>query len=223
MSQADPIQRILLIEDQPEAQAVMAALVEQVFPLASWHWARNLAEAVQVGAQDWNLVLVDLRLPDGNGLDWVRRFRGPASPRRHDWVVVSTLYDDDDFVVDALQAGVDGYLLKGDGVAVLADTLLRLLRGEPPISSSVARKVLGLFRGQRVQPAAAPAPDEPALTDKEEQVLRLIGSGLSIKQAAEQLHLSPHTVHSHIKSIYSKLGIRSRAEAATAAGRRGLI
>lgn len=222
-----PIRRILVIEDQPEVQTMLGEMLAQTFPCACCQLAERLDQAMQLGEQEWDLVLVDLRLPDGSGLDWIRHFRAAADSRaRHPWVVVSTLFDDEDFVIDALRAGADGYLLKSDGMGVLSDTLQRLLRGEPPISSSIARKLLGYFHPPRATTVTVErnnAESASPLTEKEEQVLGLIGSGLSIKLAAERLFLSPHTVHSHIKSIYSKLGINTRAQAATEAARRGLL
>jgi DNA-binding NarL/FixJ family response regulator len=168
-----------------------------------------------------------LRLPDGLSINWLAAFKvaHPMTP-----AVVTSLYDDDELVFSALRAGADGYLLKGDGADHLAQALGKILRGEPPISPAIARKLMQQFRREdpAIEGVAAAKQSEvvdnaPRLTVRELEVLGLIGSGLMIKQVAFKLNLSPHTVNDNIKAIYKKLGIRSRVQAAAEAARRGLV
>ena len=170
--------------------------------------------------ESWDLALIDLRLLDGSGLEVLRRFKQchPEVP-----AVVTTLFSDDASVFGALQAGADGYLLKSEPVCDLVAALQRIARGELPLSPAVARRVLGYFRstpGADLRPSADLA---EALTPRESDVLAAIGEGLSIHETGERLGITYHTANGYIKSIYRKLGIKSRAQAAVEAQRRGLL
>ena len=232
--------RVLIVEDQPDGLALLKAASSRTFSAPLFVVAATLADAFalleQPTKQSFDYALVDLRLPDGLSIDWLHAFKGshPTTP-----AVVTSLYDDDELVFAALRAGADGYLLKGDGVDNLAYALGKILHGEPPISPSIARKLMQQFRpgavakeiGAEVPHTVAQAPSNlitpqaaaPHLTARELDVLALIGSGLMIKQVASQLDISPHTVNDNIKAIYKKLGIHSRVQAATEAARRGLV
>ena len=125
----------------------------------------------------------------------------------------------------ALRAGASGYLLKSESAEVLTAQLQRLRLREPALSPSVARRVLRYFQSAH-QPDSAPqearAP-RVELTERERDVLRLIGKGYRVLEVSELLGISAHTVSSYVRDIYRKLGISSRAEAATEAIRRGLV
>lgn len=217
MSSASP-QHLLIIEDQPDALQLMQTLVRELFQTNNHLSALDLAQAQSHLGTRYDLVLCDLQLPDGLSIEWLRQYR-----QRHPdaWLVVSTLYEDDDLVFACLRAGADGYLLKTDSPAVQRDTLSRLLHGEPPMSPAIARKVMRHFR---MQPEPAPSgPTLAALTLREQEVLGLIAQGLSTKMVAAELSTSRHTVNDQIKSIYRKLGIGNRSEATAEAMRLGLI
>ncbi len=216
-------QHILIVEDQPDALRLMQALVSELFDTHN-HLAAPTLEAAQAHLNTrYDLVLCDLQLPDGLSIEWLRQYR-----QRHadTWVVVSTLYDDDDLVFASLRAGADGYLLKTDSPAVQRDTLARLFKGEPPMSPSIARKVMLHFRQQPDPASAAQASaggSGARLTPREQEVLGLIAQGLSAKMVAAELQTSRYTVNDQIKSIYRKLGIGNRSEATAQAMRLGLI
>lgn len=217
-------QRILIIEDQPEGHRLLGRIVDELFAPATREHAPDLAQAEPCLYNAYDLVLCDLRLPDGLSLGWIERYR-----RLHPdtWLVVSTLYDDDDLVFASLRAGADGYLLKTDPPELLQDTLSRLVRGEPPMSPTIARKVLVHFRGQAPD-THRPQPDIDTegleqLSPREQEVLTLIAQGLSAKMVAGELQTSRYTVNDQIKSIYRKLGVRNRAEATAQAMRMGLV
>jgi DNA-binding NarL/FixJ family response regulator len=211
-------QHILIVEDQPDALRLMQDLVERLFNTRDHQAVADLALAQEHLDKPYDLVLCDLRLPDGMSLPWLSQYR---QRHPHAWLVVSTLFDDDDLVFASLRAGADGYLLKTDPPEALHDALNKLIRGEPPISPTIARKVLLHFRQ-----AAMPAPTGPEgerLTPREQEVLSLIAQGLSAKMVAARLNTSRYTVNDQIKSIYRKLGIGNRVEAAAQAARLGLI
>lgn len=211
---------ILLVEDQPEACALLQDIAQQVYPAAHTTHCPTVAHALMRVDEAWDLALIDLRLLDGSGLEVLRRFKQchPEVP-----AVVTTLFSDDASVFGALQAGADGYLLKSELVCDLVAALQRIARGELPLSPAVARRVLGYFRstpGADLRPSADLA---EALTPRESDVLAAIGEGLSIHETGERLGITYHTANGYIKSIYRKLGIKSRAQAAVEAQRRGLL
>ena len=227
---ARPLDRLLIIEDQPDGQVFLRAAARRAFRHAQIDIVDSLAEANTKLAQRYDLAIVDLRLGDGLGIDWVKRYR-VLHP--DGWVVIATLFDDDDLVFGALRAGVDGYVLKEQSEESIAEALLGLVRGESAISPRIARKMLHHFRAESPPQAfgagaganadASGATPSEALTERELEVLSCIGQGLSIKQTASELGIKYFTVNHHIKSVYRKLSIRTRAQAATEAARRGLL
>jgi DNA-binding NarL/FixJ family response regulator len=223
---AQPVREVLIIEDQPEGRQFLRSAVALAFTTAHIDFAESLAAAMATLPRRYDLAVVDLRLGDGLGIAWVQRYRAlhPDS-----WVVIATLFDDDELVFAALRAGVDGYVLKEQTAASIAQALTGLVRGESAISPRIARKMLHHFRGEAVR-TLAPAPavvplahEAEALTEREREVLSCIGQGLSIKQTAHALDIAYFTVNHHIKAVYRKLSIRTRAQAATEAAKRGLL
>ena len=205
----------LLIEDVPEASEWLAQAVQSSFPEMSVFKAASLAEA-----RAWlaahpppELALVDLGLPDGNGVDLIveLNYRAPKTV-----CVVASIYDDDQHIFPALRAGAQGYLLKDQGQEAIAELLKGILAGRPPLSPAVARKMLSHFR-------IAPELAAPTLTERETEVLRLIAKGLTTAEVARLLNISANTVPSYVKEIYRKLNVSSRAEAALTARNMGLV
>lgn len=213
------MRNILILEDDAATRALLCEVLRTAFaddePVL--HEAASLAQAEPaLHDRHFDLALIDLHLPDGTGIDLLRRFK-QRQPEA--LAVIVTIFDDDEHIFAGLQAGADGYLLKDQSTERLIQKIRGILRGEPPLSPAIARRVLRHFRAQ----ASEPAPCEAALTGRETEVLTLLGKGLLNREIAELLDLKPSTVAAHIKSIYRKLDISSRAEAALEAGRRGLI
>jgi DNA-binding NarL/FixJ family response regulator len=134
--------------------------------------------------------------------------------------MVISVFGDEAHVVAAIEAGATGYLLKDARGDEITQAIHRLIAGESPISSAIARHLLRRFQPS---PAAAPAAAGPPLTPRERQVLQLIAKGLSYQRIAETLSMSPHTVTTHIKQIYRKLEVNSRGEAVFEAHQLGLL
>ncbi len=222
---AAPETLALVVEDQADTRAWLVQVLRTAFPGIETTETASLAEArdwlrtcaQSSGGAHLTLALVDLGLPDGSGVDLIR-ILGRDYPDVLS--IVATIYDDDAHLFDAIAAGAKGYLLKDQDSEALAHYLRRIESGEPPLSPSIARRMLGHFRDN--PPAPAMHKDEAALTPRETEVLRMIGRGLRVGEAARVLGISDHTVAGHVKAIYAKLNIASRAEAGLEAARRGL-
>lgn len=199
---------------QAAAEAFGHAEMTQVADLRSArHWLRG-----QPSSAPAPLALVDLGLPDGSGVDFV----GELAARFSDAVIiVATIYDDDQHLLGAMAAGAHGYLLKDQDAARIVERLRAVDRGEPAISPQIARRILEHFRVSAQ--FRAPAGEPVQLTPRELDVLRLIGRGLRVNEAAEVLGISRQTLPGYVKTIYRKLGVSSRAEAALEAARRNLV
>lgn len=215
---------ILLVDDLPEALAMLEAAVHEAFAGARCQRASSVHEAGKaINKGGFDLALVDLALGDGHGIEVISQL-GHAQP--HCAIVVATIYDDDDNLFQALKAGAQGYLLKDRNTTWLASQLQGIAQGQPPLSPAVARRLLRHFQG--TLPSASAAPSEAdlppvALTPREREVLGLLAQGVHIADIGLALGISRHTVGDHVKNLYRKLNISSRAEAALRARGLGLI
>ena len=215
------MKNILLLEDLPEIRAWLRKLVLQVFPEAAVNESARVHDAVQlVKSVKFDLALVDLGLPDGSGVEVVARLRD-AQPEAQS--VVVTIHDDDEHLFPALQAGAFGYILKEQARALIIEQLQRISQGEPPLSPSIARRVMAHFSEKaRPRPHAGAMP-HVALTERETEVLLRVAKGYTLPEIGVQLGLSRHTIADYVKQIYRKLNVSSRAEAALEAQRLGLF
>ena len=225
------MKQILLLEDLPEIRAYLRALVIQVFPGSTVVEAARVHDALQQVTQHrFDLAMIDLGLPDGSGVKVVQALRD-AQPDAQS--VVVTIHDDDDHLFPALQAGAYGYLLKEQPREQLMEHLQRISQGEPPLSPSIARRMISYFSAQARLPSASGGgvphngPDQlmpnVALTDREREVLLRVAKGYTLPEIGIQLSLSRHTIADYVKQIYRKLNVSSRAEAALEAQRLGLF
>lgn len=206
--------RALVVDDLPSSRVWLGQALALAFPGIRIEEAGSLAQAEAFLASPPPLALIDLGLPDGSGLRLIERLRGRVM------CVVATVFDDDAHLFPALHAGAQGYVLKDQSPEALAAMLAGIAAGQPPLSPSIARRLLRHF----APPVAAdPAAAGATLTTRESEVLRLIAKGLSVADAAGLLGLSRHTVAGYLKDVYRKLSVGTRAEATLEALRRGLI
>jgi DNA-binding NarL/FixJ family response regulator len=213
------MKNILLLEDLPEIRAWMKTLVAQVFPDALISESARVSDALAlITALRFDLALVDLGLPDGSGVDVVEKLREVQPDAQ---TVVVTIHDDDDHLFPALQAGAFGYILKEQARELIAEQLQRISAGEPPLSPSIARRVIAYFADQ-AKPQQHAMPDVQ-LTEREREVLLRVAKGFTLPEIGVQLGLSRHTIADYVKQIYRKLNVSSRAEAALEAQRLGLF
>lgn len=165
-----------------------------------------------------DVIVTDLKLPDGSGLDLIKTAR---EDRDDVEIMVISALGDERTVVAAIEAGATGYLLKDADLDDIARSIHQLVDGGSPISASIARFILKRFDNRAVQDE--PGPDKPTLTDREVEVLSCIAKGFSYKDVARVLNLSENTVPSHIKNIYRKLEVNSKSEAVFEAVQRGIL
>ena len=244
--------KVLILEDNPVARSFLGRVVRESFSdsiaiteagdLESARRQISLTGGAQGlhGADPYKLILVDLELPDGNGMELLAELGQGHYPATK---IVTTLYSDDEHLFPALQCGADGYLLKEDRFEVLVEELQKIVRGQPPLSPAIARRLLTHFRpglgsdthapDSGLMPAATltasrPVPiekqlDHERLTPRESEVLTYLSKGFTIKEIASLMGIKWFTVNDHIKSIYKKLNVSSRAEAAVLASKQGLV
>jgi DNA-binding NarL/FixJ family response regulator len=212
---------ILLLEDLPEIRAWLRKLVLQVFPGATISESSRVHDAIElVAAVKFDLALIDLGLPDGSGVDVVTRC-ATCSPMRRAWWSPSTTTMNISF--PALQAGAFGYILKEQARELITEQLQRISQGEPPLSPSIARRVMAYFSAKAKPQPQANAMPNVSLTDRESEVLLRVAKGYTLPEIGVQLGLSRHTIADYVKQIYRKLNVSSRAEAALEAQRLGLF
>ena len=208
--------RVLVLEDIPETRAWLIVVVAQAFPEAAPVAVDKRAAGVTAAkAEAFDLALIDLGLPDGSGLDVLREVNA-KNPEA--LCVVTIIMNDDEHILAALSAEAKGYLLKDQPEAVLVRQLRQQAEGVPALLPRIARRIMEHFRH-----TASAADDASVLTEREADVLGLIGRGLRNAEVAAELGLSENTVAGYIKAIYRKLDISSRAEASWHANRLGLL
>ncbi|MCM2251562.1 MAG: response regulator transcription factor [Ramlibacter sp.] len=217
---------VLVVEDEPEfLQRFCDAVVAEPALRLCGSARTVLGACTLVDALSPDVVLVDLGLPDGNGVDVIRRaMKRDAKPD----VMVVTMFGDDGHVIDSIRAGATGYLLKDAMPGDIANSIIQVRAGESPISPAIARRLLQIFRGNQKEAAAEDAPAQnPAqaspLSERETEILRLVAKGLNFKEVGAILAISPNTVVTHVKRIYQKLAVHSRGEAVYEAHQMGLL
>lgn len=214
--------RVLIVDDQRLFREGLRTLLELH---ADVHVVGEASDGLEAEALvdrfRPQVVLMDLRMPRCDGVTATRRItaRWPDLP-----ILVLTTYDDDDLVFRSIEAGASGYLLKDVGSDALADAVRVASRGESPLQPSVARKILRRLRPRTTPPlpeVESAGPIEP-LTDREIDVLRLLGTGATNKAIADRLALTEGTVKNYISAILAKTGLHDRTQAALFSVRHGL-
>jgi DNA-binding NarL/FixJ family response regulator len=213
---------ILIVEDEPEflRRYCEALGREHGFRLAGAVTSLGAAKAM-LEHEVPDVLVVDLGLPDGNGTDLIR---AAVSKRPDCDALVVTVFGDDRHVIEAIDAGATGYVLKDSPAGELVRCIRELRAGGSPISPTIARRLLERVRVADAKPAAgAPPAQAGLLSEREVEILRLVAKGLSFADVGAALAISPHTVVAHVKSIYRKLSVHSRGEAVFEASQLGLL
>lgn len=218
MSQAPPRARVAIVEDDAILREDLAQLVARAEGLEIAGVADALAGGRALLEPSLDVLLIDLALPDGNGVELIREARERLANIK---IIVVSIFGDARSVVRAIEAGADGYLLKGAGEQQAEEAIRSVLGGGAPISPAVASHILTRMRERTSSPRGAEL-DAP-LTEKETAVLTDLAKGFRYKEVARLHGISPHTVADHVKSIYRKLAVNSRSEAVFEAVQAGLI
>ncbi|HEV2754569.1 MAG TPA: response regulator transcription factor [Actinomycetota bacterium] len=214
--------RVVLADDQELVRAGFRVLIDAAPGIDVVGEAANGAEAVAVVARERpDVVLMDIRMPGVDGLEAARRIlRDPALDMVR--VLILTTFDLDEYVHEALRAGASGFLLKDTSPRELLDAIEVVARGDALLAPSITRRLIESF----VDRAAAGPRDVPgldALTEREREVLALVGRGMSNAEIADHLVVSPATSKTHVSRIMTKLGARDRAQLVVIAYETGVV
>jgi DNA-binding NarL/FixJ family response regulator len=212
--------RVLIVEDHPVLRNVIRISCESSPRLEVVGEVATGAEALEAyEAHRPELVLLDLTLPDMDGLDVARHLRRTVPRPR---ILVLTGRSDDETVFESIRAGVDGYLEKTAGIRFITTALERLAAGERMFTLEQERAAIaGLGRLARRSREASDL--QPTITPRELEILRSLSGGLTMRQAATRLGVSTRTVEAHVAKLYRKLGASNRVQALARATDLGLI
>lgn len=203
--------RVLVVDDHRVVRAGLETLLDVVADIELVGSAADGAQAIELaGTLRPDVVLMDLSMPVMDGVEATRRIMA-AHPQTH--IVVLTSFADQRRVIDAIDAGANGYILKDADSQTLLDAIRAAADGGVPLDPRVAPALLAQRRAQR----------NVDLTDRELEVLRLVGQGLLNKQIARRLDISEKTVKTHLTSVFRRIGVTDRTQAALWAERNGIV
>ena len=207
--------RIMLVDDHEVVREGLRALLTRREGFEVIAQAGSVAEAVKGAAKAQpDVVVMDVRLPDGSGIEACREIREQRPETR---VVILTSYADEDAVFASILAGASGYVLKQTRGSAVADAVAAAARGESLLDPGVTQKVMERLRSANARKEADPL---DALNDQEHKILELIAEGKTNKEIAGEVFLSDKTVKNYVSSILTKLNLRRRSEAAAFIARR---
>ncbi len=207
--------RVAVVDDHPVFRLGMVALLSTLDGIEVVAEASSAAAAADIATRDVDVVLMDVELGDGSGIEATRDLVARCPTVR---VLMVTMHEDDDTLVAAVRAGARGYLVKGSGPDEVERAVRAVAHGELILGAAVAERAMGFMAASR---AMAPAVF-PELTDREREVLDLVAAGLDTATISRRLVLSPKTVRNHISNILTKLGVPDRSAAIVRARDAGL-
>ncbi|MFN3974046.1 MAG: response regulator [Dehalococcoidia bacterium] len=201
--------RILVVDDHEVVRQGLRSLLERQEGFEVVGEAGSVAEAIEAALHlNPDVVVMDVRLPDGSGVEACREIRAAKPSTR---VLMLTSYPDEEAVFDSIMAGASGYVLKQVRAKELVEAIRRVGQGESLLDPMVTQKVLERIRSMGGHKAEA---QWPTLTPQEEKILALIAEGKTNREIAAELFLSEKTVKNYVSSLLDKLGVARRAEAA---------
>ncbi len=209
--------RVIICDDQSIIRDGLELLLKLEGDIDVIGLAQDGAEAVELARRLIpDLVLMDLKMPGMNGVEATRRILAQQPATK---ILVLTTYDDDEWLFDAIRAGASGYLLKDTPREKVVEAIRGTVTGKSYLDPSLAGKILEKVTSEQTKPASAIT---ERLTEREESVLRLLARGLSNLEIAGELHLSEGTVRNHVSTIFTKLNVSDRTQAAIIAIHHGL-
>lgn len=215
--------KVIFVENDPNVRLRLQRAINGLADIHEIGSAATYREADALVSQfKFQMLIVDLDLPDGFGLDLIRR---TATNMPEVDIMVLANANDDPHVVSAIESGATGYVLKTEIENSLVSAIRLLTAGGSPVSPEVAKSVLRALRTyttHTIEKTTAPIQPNP-LSERETEILQLLAKGMSFNEIGDILTISPHTVTAHIKKIYRKLQVHSRGEAVYEAAQMGLI
>ncbi|MEU9048296.1 MULTISPECIES: response regulator transcription factor [unclassified Kitasatospora] len=212
--------RVLIADDQTLLRGSLRLLLDSQPDLTAVGEAADGREAVELAARELpDVVLMDIRMPELDGLEATRRIIAAHEGVR---VLVLTTFDLDEYVYGALRAGASGFLLKDTPPADLVAAIRVIARGEALLAPGVTRRLIEQF-ARMPELGRRPTTGLTAITDREREVLELVGRGLSNQEIADRLVVSLATVKTHVGRLLAKLAARDRAQLVIVAYESGLI
>ncbi len=207
---------IWIIEDNEMLRNSLASVINQTDALTcplTFSSCESAIDAMENG-HTCDIMLLDIGLPGMSGIDGIP-FLTNLSPSTQ--ILVFTVHEDADNVFDAICAGASGYLLKPSSSEDVIKALYEIRKGGSPMNAQIARKVLTMFKQN------TPPKQNYGLTRRETEVLQFLVDGFTQDKIAETVHVSPHTINTHIRNIYSKLHVHSRSSAVAKALRERIL
>jgi DNA-binding NarL/FixJ family response regulator len=217
--------RVILADDQPLIRTGLRVLINDAPDIEVVGEAGTGAEAVRLAAAHTpDVAVMDIRMPEMDGIEATRRITEATDATR---VVMLTTFDDDEYVYSALRAGASGFLVKDMALDSILDAVRVAASGDAIIAPSVTRKLIAEFALRPEVAAAAAGRGNKALldgvTEREREVLTLVGRGLSNSEIAEELFISAATAKAHVARLFTKLGARDRVQLVITAYEAGLV
>jgi DNA-binding NarL/FixJ family response regulator len=211
--------RVVLADDHALVRSALRMVIAETEGIEVVGEAGSGAEAVRLaGELRPDVVVMDLRMPGMDGIEATRRITAGASGAR---VLVLTTFDDDDYVYGALRAGAAGFLVKDMALEDILAAVRVVAAGDSLIAPGVTRRLIEEF-ARRPEPAAAPLRLE-SVTEREREVLRLVGGGLSNTEIAERMNITPTTAKTYVGRLLAKLDARDRVQLVIIAYQSGLV
>ncbi|WP_345752965.1 response regulator transcription factor [Microbacterium rhizophilus] len=207
--------RVLLVDDHATMRMGFRTILEASGIAVAGEAATGAAAVAAAAALSPDVILMDVQMPDMDGIEATRRILGADRAPR---ILIVTTFDRDDYLFAALDAGASGFLLKNAGPEELVAAVRVVAAGDALLAPEVTRRVIE----RHARPAAAPVASDPGFTEREGEVLRLLADALSNAEIAERLFIGEATVKTHVSNILQKLGARDRVAAVVYAHRQGL-
>lgn len=195
---------ILLVDDHRIVREGLRRILAEAFPDAIFGEAATATEALLAASRGWDLVVLDVSLPSRSGLDVLKELRATQPEAR---VLMTTMYAEEQYALRSLRAGAAGYITKGSGPDEFVAAARKVLEGGKYVSATLAEHLAGTL-----QTDASGRPAHERLSDRELQVLRLLATGLSVKEIGHQLHLSDKTISTYRARVLDKLQLRTAAQ-----------
>ncbi|MGS0742312.1 response regulator transcription factor [Glaciimonas sp. GG7] len=213
--------KVGIVEDDLTFQNALTQAIDNTPDIQVLSVASSLGQGIQMlESEPADVLLVDLGLPEGSGIDVIRA----ASEK---WpqcnIMVSTAFSDELHVMQSLEAGATGYLLKDSSAGNIVEQIRYLHQGGSPISPLIARQILTRFLGQNRSVQRSPSKTCVVLSPREQEVLNYITKGFTSDEIAALMSVSRHTVRTFIRRLYTKLAVRSKTEAIHEALQQGLL